>query len=825
MRRVWVFIFLACLAMLPPRSASAQSLTVELSFLVSEDSFQALVDDLELQGELLDDARALWGPYFFDLTHAQDTYEAFLKWPALGLPRYREFSNKTMEYNRENYFDGPPRDLRILESLYIHEQRRLTKDYFDGMRRLAPNRSDFVDAQQRTLNRRAIMSNKWQARQILGAHADLMRLMESLSRANPVSALGRSHWSEDIRSILDAYERELDDMLVELDRLYMNARFPDPPPPRTKDPDKLREWSEKRIRIRPSHYAKYLLPMRKLNQATTRKLAEALHDEEAEIFLKRANVLISPFAYRTQGWQFWIKQALKQDGLDDDQRDALLAQREMYERDSARHIDRLVRLYDIRSTPDHFEKKQRFENEIRQELRAKGDNQTEEQLTFDAAIEEFEIFDNQTSAKIKSRLGMRADALSAVVQAQLDTQDRELKKEQQSQISRMQFEQHVATLRPRHTLPFIDSSEFKRCVEVIAFATDERRAIFESLYNDFHDGFTVARKTYEENRRVARARDIIENPQPPRDGNNSTIVIASGPRPSATHSAEWNQRWIELRQSLEHDFDDQVRLFLSEAEQLIWDQELRRLRRIRMIPNIKFYLHQRQKRYAYDVIEMVNTLELKTPDEAGFSKLMLECEIAFDDAFRRFENEYEAVTADTFAAIKVWRETGTQKDADRSTRLSNKLLDIREGILTVSRRYIPAIADALDDRERQRFQDAIDTFEFPWLYMDSPYDLCCAALKRDQSLEDEQFLALAEQQTQFGVTRSEFRRQYLALMHRYDNEKNAERRQSMIEDIYRMALKRSSIERDAGDDLLRLIPPHQRDELALDIRMLLETFP
>ncbi|MCH7545916.1 MAG: hypothetical protein IID30_05870 [Planctomycetes bacterium] len=820
MRRVLVFLIFACLTGLLTRAASGQPLTVELSFLVSEDSFQALVDDLELQGELLDDARALWGPYFFDLTQAQVTYEAFLPWHNLGLPRYRELSGKFREFNT----NSPQWNLRQLEILYAQEQRRLTKEYFDGMRRLAPYKAEFVDARQRTMTRRSFMRNKWQVWQIIGAHADLIRLTESLSRAHSVTALGRSHWTEDFRAILDAYERELDGLLIEFDRLYMKARYPEPPPPRPKDPDKLREWWKKRI-VRPSHYAKILLPIRKLNQATTRKMEEALPTEEAEILLERANVLISPFAYRTQGWQFWIKQALKQDGIDDDQRDALLAQREMYERDSARHIDRLVRLYDIRSTPAQFEKARRYADEIQQELRAESDSLTEEQLAFNAAIEEFENFDRMASAKIRPLLGLQADTLSAVVQAQLDTQDRELRKEQESQISRKEFEEHVATLRPRHTLPFIDRSEFTQCVESIAFADDERRAIFKSLYDDFHDGFTSSRKTYEENRLIARARDILENPQPPRDGNSSTIIITTGPRPSPSHSAEWNQRWIKLRLTLERDFDDQVRLFLSEAEQLIWDMELRRLRRIRMIPNIQFYLQPRQKRYAYDVIEMINTLELKSPDEAGFSKLMLECEFEFDSAFRRFEVEYEAVTAEVFAAITIWRDTGTQKDADKSSRLSKKLLDIREGILTVSRRYIPAIADALDDRERQRFQDAIDTFEFPWLYIDSPYDLCCAALKRDQSLEDEQFLALAELETQFDVTRSEFRRRYLALIRRYDKEKDRERRQTMIEDIYQMALKRTFIEQDACDDLLRLIPPHQHEELALDIRMLLATFP
>lgn len=101
--------------------------------------------------------------------------------------------------------------------------------------------------------------------------------------------------------------------------------------------------------------------------------------------------------------------------------------------------------------------------------------------------------------------------------------------------------------------------------------------------------------------------------------------------------------------------------------------------------------------------------------------------------------------------------------------------------------------------------------------------MCRAALRRDKALDDDQFLALEEQEKQLDLTRGEFRRRYLALMRRYDNEKDAERRQPLIDDIFRMALRRSSIERDACHDLLRLIPPHQHEELSLDIRMLLVT--
>ena len=100
-----------------------------------------------------------------------------------------------------------------------------------------------------------------------------------------------------------------------------------------------------------------------------------------------------------------------------------------------------------------------------------------------------------------------------------------------------------------------------------------------------------------------------------------------------------------------------------------------------------------------------------------------------------------------------------------------------------------------------------------------------AALRRDNVLEAELSLALDEQERQLDFTRKEFRRQYLAIMRRYDKENDEERLLELMEDIFQMALRRSNIDHEACGDILRLIPPHQREELTLDIRLLIETVP
>ena len=97
MRRVWKLIIFASLSGLLTRTASAQS---ELSFLVNEETFESLVTELELQGKTLDDARALWGPYFFNLTQGYETYVDFTRWPRMGRHPALTKYYRTIDYSK-----------------------------------------------------------------------------------------------------------------------------------------------------------------------------------------------------------------------------------------------------------------------------------------------------------------------------------------------------------------------------------------------------------------------------------------------------------------------------------------------------------------------------------------------------------------------------------------------------------------------------------------------------------------------------------------------------------------------------------------------------
>lgn len=817
MRRVWVFIIFACLPGLLPRAASAQS--VELSFLVSEDSFQALVDELELQGTAFDDARALWGPYFFDLTQAYTTYVDYARWPRMG--RHPALSQ---HWRINDYGHNPPKSwsqnwkrLRSLERLFSLDQRRLTREFFDGMCALTPQGADIVDSYQRALHRKALLQPGWN---LTGGHVDLVRIIEGLSRAYPDSALARSHWTGNFRSILAAYERQMDASLLERDLVILNRPNSETSPPKPEDPEELREWWDREAR-ESAAFASYHSYMRQFNQDTALKLATALPDEEATLFQERANLLISPFAYKTQGWQLWIEQALKQSGLEDDQRDTLLAWQVMYERDRDRQSHNLVRLYDIRSTPENILKRHRRMNEVYQDLRTWKDRMTEEELAYDEAVTEYETFNNEVTAKIRLLVGERAETIADTVLLKLKAQDNDIDDSQMNEVTRERLEQDRESMFPRHKRHFINASEFKQCMETIAFDDEERKAIFESLYDDFHDGFISAREKHEKDYRIAKEKDIRENPDRPSH-------LPSGQRnflPSFTLMFAWSQRWIELRLRLEGEFADQVRLFLSDEEHHLWDREVRRLRRLRMLPAIQTHLTGTQDRYVYDLIELVENLDLKPHEKEGLSKLLHDCEMAIDAACYRFESEYDALISEIVALNAARQDPPSDKLEARRERINKSFMVIREAPPNVRHRYVPLIAGALDAGERQRFLEAIDKQEYPWLYLESPSDMFRAALRRDNVLNAEQSLALDEQEKHLNFTRLEFRRQYLALMRRYDKEKNAERLLVLMDDIFKMALRRSDIDRNSIHDLSRLIPPYQREELSLDIRMLLATFP
>ncbi|MCH7572296.1 MAG: tetratricopeptide repeat protein, partial [Planctomycetes bacterium] len=438
---------------------------------------------------------------------------------------------------------------------------------------------------------------------------------------------------------------------------------------------------------------------------------------------------------------------------------------------------------------------------------------------FDEAVTAYENFNNEVTAKIRSLLGERAEAIAGIVLVKLEAQESDIDDDQMNVFTRERIEKDRETMRPRHETPFINASEFKQCVETIAFADEERKAIFESLYDDFHDGFIWAREKQENDYRFAKEKDILENPSRP-------THLPSGQRnpfPSFTLMTDWSQRWVKLRLRLEGEFADQVRLFLSDEEHHLWDREVRRLRRLRMLPAIQTHLTGAQDQYVYDLIELVETLDLKPLENEGFSKLLHDCEMAIDAVCYRFESEYDALISEIFALNAAQQDPPSVKLEARRERINKSFMEIREAPPKVRHKFVQLISEALDASERQRFLEAIDKQEYPWLQVESPSDMFRAALRRDNVLDADQFLVLDKHEKQLNFTRKEFRRQYLALMRRYDKEKDTERLLSLMDDIFKMALRRSDIDRNSIHDLSRLISPHQHEELSLDIRMLLVT--
>lgn len=816
MLRVWILIIFASLSGLLTRTASAQS---ELSFLVNEETFESLVVELELQGEMLEDARALWGPYYFNLTQGYETYVDFTRWPRMGMhPALTQYF-RTIDYSKGR----PEWDRRMLERsrsrdrLFKLDQRRLTWEFFDELRELVPYRMGIVDSYQRAVNRRALLHPGWN---LTGGHVDLVHIMKGLSRAYPDTALARSHWTDEVRSILDSYERTMDNSLLDRDRVVLARSGFENSPPKPEDPEELRELWDRDAR-ESAAYTSYYSHMRKFNQDSARKLAAALSEEESALFLERANLLISPFAYKKQGWQLWIEQALKLDDLDDEQRETLLAMEVTHDRERDRYIRDLVRLYDFRGSPEQILERNRRNNEISQNLRSPTERTTEAELAYDEAEDEYENFNKIITAKIRSLLGERSEKIAGIVLVKLEAQEEETDDSRMSEFTRERIEQEWESSRPRYELPFINASEFKQCVEKLAFDDDKRKAIFESLYDDFHAGFVSALENFENDRRIAEEKDIRDNPDRP-------TRLSSGQRnpfPNINLMLEWKQRWIMLRQRLELDFAEQVRLFLSEKELHDWNQELRRLRRFRMIPTIKVDPNVRQGRYVYDLLVIVEELDLIPLEKESFQILMHDYEMAIDAECYRFESEYDALMTEMFALSAARTEPPSDKFKARSERVYNTFRELLEAVPNLRHHYVPLIADALDADERQRFLEAIDKQEYPWLYLESPADMLKAALRRDNVLDAELSLALDEQEKQLDYTRKEFRRQYLGFMRRYDKEKDDDRRLELMEDIFRMALRRSNIDHEACGDIMRLIPPHQREELALDIRLLLETVP
>ena len=781
-------------------------------FIVPREAFDRLAADLHLSGDTLDAAQALWGRQWFDLTHAEEAADLFIQWEMQHAPKAPELTVIPPEFrDRVRRWDLGG------QQQYLRRAERVIFDaFYADLRSLVPGGGDAIDAHRRAMRRRAVLALRLGANQNTdGSTVDLIHALEILARQHPEQPLAPALWSPELKVIIDEYVRTLDALLIEFDCLYMEHNDPET---RIRAPQRHEDrhaWVEKWVRTQsPPYLVAYRI--RALNQRAAMSIAETLGNAAGDVFLAEARRLVSPFAWKRLEHEMWLDEALARDDLDSDLEEALVELQRRLAGEKARRAEHLVELYDATCSPVLIETKLRWDGESMMRLREPEEFVSDAETAFQQALATYAAFEDESTRHVLDLLGDRAGALAAQVHAAIEARDKEIQWAVHEPEARAEFERHLDTSFPRMNSPFMTAREFATCLEKIAFADDERRAIFQTLYDDFQGRFSAMRAVYDAEHRAALQKEVAGKVRDPADWRRA-------PRASGDFHVEWTERWTAKRRALERQFANDVRLFLTESELDIWNREVRRLRRERLVPYIRGHTSQEQ-RNTFDLIAALEDLELRTIVTPALADVLEACELDLDAACRDFEDRYYAV----FGRLDALDAKLTVGNVDvierRKKELVSELVRLAHGVARVCERYVPLIADGLDAEWRERFLEHVARQQEPWLYRASPPELVIDALRRDRALDGDPRTALDQLIDNYESALRELRRDYLNAIRRFDGLEDPASRQEMAADIYRLAARRVSLACDGCDAIRSLIPDEQFDDLALDIRLLLSSY-
>lgn len=783
---------------------------VRLRFAVSEADFNQLLDEMNLEGDVRDSARGLWGQQWFNQQVGQRAYQDLKEWAQMEMPLASDFIQAGPEYYNP---DKAPWNWSHIGKTYAYGQREIFEELLANLTLLLPHEVEAIEAAGGRWRNRTILGLRWREKQIIGSSTNIIDVIWQLDHESPELLFGTRELPKNIETILQDYEAALSILLINLDRISLadlwTLELYDVP----EEEENIPAWIDWFIQYEASGLIA-ASKIRTLNYQTGLAIAPLLGPIEKELFLNRARRLISPFAYKTLNWEYWTQAILEENNLDLDLRTAIESLQHQYLREQNRYASKLDKMYNARMTPISITNEKKHLAEWRADIQDEDDYFTKDHLAYNAAIISFADFDRKATSRIKAMIGEWVDVISGSVVQRIKAQTQSLRSKRFSTERQATLKSRQNKNQPRYNQPFITGLEFQQCVEQIAFEGAERTLIFAVLYEDFREHFTITHADFERRRLIAYEKNIADNPRFPPSGRQ---------RVSVNTVMAWNQRWIMLRKNLEAEFDEQVRLFLNDADLDIWNHEVRRLRRFRLIPNMRYLVGYAKKRHTYDLIDIVERLELSPINGEQFQQVLLSCELAIDSTCHTFEDQYTPLNTEFYAVLADYYAYQTDALEARRDKLQDELTLIPEGIVNIRKHFVPLIAEALEEPSRSQFLAAIDRVEYPWIFKLSPPELVIAALNRDKFLDVEQVEQLNLIESEYVNNLESFRTGYLRLVKQLGEEDDPEKRTKLFGPIYGFIEKRSQIAQDSCVEIRNLFDDNEFHNLAFDIRWLLSS--
>jgi len=309
-------------------------------------------------------------------------------------------------------------------------------------------------------------------------------------------------------------------------------------------------------------------------------------------------------------------------------------------------------------------------------------------------------------------------------------------------------------------LPSISQAEFEKCLAALAFSDGTDEAIFKTLYvkylSDYRQRSTLVKLRIKEID-AERAAYRAANPDTPRTHKGLAL---------ANHEAQF--AWKTLRKKLDAQFDNDVRILLTQKQQEIWITVIQSSRRRRILPKVR---QLGLIRSSTDLVSIIELIDLTPPVLDLIDPLLSEYVVAVDEVLCSWENEADALQAQIMT-IAYGPGGYEQKSRDRSIRLRKKIEGLAANVSDLNQQYVTRIESVLPGQYALSFVEEVYRVEYPDLFLPSPVDLAVSAV--DETISQEQRESINAVYKAYVIKRAEIRRQIIKGVHQWAHPRKRE---------------------------------------------------
>lgn len=286
-----------------------------------------------------------------------------------------------------------------------------------------------------------------------------------------------------------------------------------------------------------------------------------------------------------------------------------------------------------------------------------------------------------------------------------------------------------AQLRPEpwHA-PRLSQIEFENIIELFQFEDADKEAVIRLLRDDmlkaFQARFAATKASFE---------DIQETRAAHKEANPGVQPWIMQGEDFGTHQLIF--QWRADRRQLENRFEADVGEILDPQRRAMWNDITQRLRRNRILPEIR---HLGELRSSADLIGIVECIRLTDDEQKAIAELLVDYGEELDSALRDWEENVDEVQSQLLDRSGSLSEPQSEVAQRQSARLRSTMKNMAKAAGDVNIRFVDEIAWHLGDESRDQFFFAIGRIEYPDVFLPSPVDMAVEAIRNSKLVNEEQ---------------------------------------------------------------------------------------